>query len=445
MHADVERFGHDPDQRFLRVIEQQGRVRLASDSNEQAAILLDYLCALATDVIGPFGTPAADDDNAARGEGFLVTLKGNRLAIAPGRFWVDGYLCVNDEAVSYDAQPDFPEAPPLPDAPYLVYLDAWERHLSAAQVPSIRDVALGGPDTCSRSKLVWQVRVAAVDGLKQPKNLDALFKLWPKWREEIDPPNQGLLAVDVAREAGPPDPCPAPADAGYYGNENQLYRVEIHRGSGVTVKDADLPATFKWSRDNGSVHYPLARIEGTVAVLLDPPLDCTKQLTPGTLVEVVDDHSELLGRPGLLARVKEVDDDGDDVVVHLSTGPEGAVAPERRPMLRRWDHPDVEGSGEPPRADGGLELVPGNEFVLEDGIVIRFGDEKSQFRTGDYWTFPARAATGDVIWPRNIDGKGLATPPHGVRHHLAPLAMVDDRGTLIDLRVGFPRQATLFS
>jgi hypothetical protein len=457
MHADVERFGFDPDKRFLRVIEQQGRVVLAADANEQAAILLDYLRELAVDVIGDFGTPA-DAKNKKPGPGFAVTAADGELRIAAGRFWVDGYLCVNDAEVAYAGQADYPEAPAPPDGSFVVYLDAWERHVSAAEDPSIRDVALGGPDTCSRSKLVWQVRVlsppwsgaAPAAGIKA----DAVVDRWrSEWGPMADPPNRGSLVVEVSRDDGPPDPCQVPADAGYFGNENQLYRVEVHRGSGVMVDGAALPPTFKWSRDNGSVVYPLAGIDGTVAVLRDPPLDCTKQLSPGTLVEVVDDHSSLLARPGVLGRVLEVDDDGDEVVVHLSQGPADTIAPERHPMLRRWDHPDVEGgeSGVPRRADdGALELVEGATlaFTLEDGITVRFapaGDaDPVRYRTGDYWTFAARAAIGDVIWPRNEAGEALPVAPHGIDHHMAPLALVmPDR--VVDARVGFPRLGPLYT
>jgi hypothetical protein len=42
---------------------------------------------------------------------------------------------------------------------YLVYLDVWEHLITAVEDESIREVALGGPDTAARSKLVYQVKV----------------------------------------------------------------------------------------------------------------------------------------------------------------------------------------------------------------------------------------------------------------------------------------------
>lgn len=44
-------------------------------------------------------------------------------------------------------------------------------------------------------------------------------------------------------------------------------------------------------------------------------------------------------------------------------------------------------------------------------------------------------ATGDVEWPRDNDGP-VASPPHGIEHHFAPLAIyngVTSSSALVDL------------
>ncbi|MBA3493950.1 MAG: hypothetical protein H0T87_07525, partial [Gammaproteobacteria bacterium] len=58
-------------------------------------------------------------------------------------------------------QPDYPlkEGEKLDNGNYLVYLDVWERHLTYIEDDLIREVALGGPDTATRAKIVWQVKV----------------------------------------------------------------------------------------------------------------------------------------------------------------------------------------------------------------------------------------------------------------------------------------------
>ena len=73
----------------------------------------------------------------------------------------------------------------------------------------------------------------------------------PGWLDVIRP-SGGRLTTDTVDDDGTDDPCELPPVAGYSGLENQTYRVEIHEGG------APGTATFKWSRDNGSVAIPVA-------------------------------------------------------------------------------------------------------------------------------------------------------------------------------------------
>jgi hypothetical protein len=59
---------------------------------------------------------------------------------------------------------------------YLIYLDVWERHITYLEderFPSIREVALGGMDSATRAKIVWQVK--AWTGKPAP-NMDTDWK-----------------------------------------------------------------------------------------------------------------------------------------------------------------------------------------------------------------------------------------------------------------------------
>src|SRR5215510_16247031 len=95
MKADLSRSTFRPLKHFTRVLMQQGRVQLDADWNEQAAIQLRYLRALAADVIGEHGGPAAN-------WGFAITeLKltppvRTDFRIGPGHYYVDGILCEVD-------------------------------------------------------------------------------------------------------------------------------------------------------------------------------------------------------------------------------------------------------------------------------------------------------------------------------------------------------------
>jgi len=64
---------------------------------------------------------------------------------------------------------------------------------------------------------------------------------------------------------------------------------------------------------------------------------------------------------------------------------------------------------------------------LEDGIQVMFSPG-GVYRSGDYWTMPARVATGQIEWPSTPDANGVevndAVAPEGVEHHYAPLGTV---------------------
>ena len=162
MKSDLTGDTFEPTKQLSRVIMQQGRVALDADHNEQVAIFWHYLRALAEDVIGPHAAPAA-----AGGFELEVTDE-SQVTISAGRYYVDGILVENDTMRAYGEQPHYPVADGDPlltlsggeAATLFVYLDAWERHVTWIDDAGLREVALGGPDTCTRAQVVWQVRVA---------------------------------------------------------------------------------------------------------------------------------------------------------------------------------------------------------------------------------------------------------------------------------------------
>src|SRR5512139_2925179 len=93
MKADLTRNTFDPLKHYSRVLMQQGRVQLDADWNEQGAILLHYLQALAADLIGPHAGPQG-------AVGFKIGLAGEpgkNFTIDPGRYYVQGILAENEQ------------------------------------------------------------------------------------------------------------------------------------------------------------------------------------------------------------------------------------------------------------------------------------------------------------------------------------------------------------
>ncbi|MGP3927099.1 DUF6519 domain-containing protein [Streptomyces sp. 8N616] len=480
MHADISRITFRPDRHYSAVVAQQGRVQLDADANENTAIQLYQARTTAADLIGQHGGPAG-------ATGFKINfLSGNRelddLTIGGGRYYVDGILvdatrpqpgtAVDDDGHdghdghdrdedggqggagaapepprtwTYWDQPDGyrdPERPGdrLPTGlPFLVYLKVWERSVTAAEDPALREVALGSalPDTAARTKVVWQV--LALEGSKLDLedgsgDKDAVRAAFGRWAAKAALPGSRLAARSERPEHADEDPCLVKPDARYRGPENQLYRVEVHDGG--TAEDA----TFKWSRENGSVVFPVDGLDGTWVELASLGSDDKLDLNVGDWVEFVDTAYSSRLEPLPLLRVEELDLPGRRV--RLSAEPEPGVGrrPELHPFLRRWDH--REGSrrgkgGAPARLKhGAVKVEEGRWLPLEDGVEVYFAAEGT-YRAGDYWLIPARTTTGSVEWPVNEARKPLLRAPLGVQVHYAPLAWVLSEQSESDLRQSF--------
>lgn len=439
MKGDFSRDSFDPMRHFSRVLMQQGRLQLDADWNEQSAIVLHYLRALTRDVIGDHGGPGA---------GFAVnetSPSAMDFLILRGRYYVDGVLCENETSLAYTEQPR-----PLAlesNKSHLVYLDVWERHVTALDVDVVREVALNGADTATRAQVVWRVGVA-LEGPNGDPIPTAPGTNWEDWLHTTGWPNswvslwqprsRGLLSARAKREPGAAsEPCSVSPESRYRGLENQLYRVEVHSGGKAPQ------ATFKWSRDNGSVVFPVRSIAGHTIMLGSWDRRDYAGLEVGDWVELLDDDTVLSGGSGPLAQVANVDP--DELAVGLSV-PGGVTLPtfdadgclEKHVQLRRWDFrsgtANPAGDEPEPADDGGLLIEEDKWLTLEDGVQVQFakpapGDEY-RYRTGDYWLIPARTATGDVQWPGPTEAPEPRSP-RGVHHHYAPLAIVH-AGSAVD-------------
>jgi hypothetical protein len=422
MKGDFSRWTFDPTKHYSRVLSLQGRVFLDADFNEGQELGLQHLRKLTADLLGPHGGP---------GTAFEIDATQNPSAdfvIRGGRYYVNGIVCENDADVNYLSL--VPKPDPIAGGSYVAYLDVWERFVTfiededlttADLQQSIREVALGGPDTAARSEVVWQVRLLKFGALAAPpKNDDTSYREFLKElvNQSILRPDasKGMIKARARKPKTADQPCPTSPDSQYRGPENQLYRVEIHN-PGV-FPPAQAPAggskpSFKWSRENGSVVFSIRSLEGPTVTLETLGHDERLGLKVGDLVEVVDDTYVLQNRAEQLRMVKSIDP--ETYIVELDAAPVsnvGTVSTDH-PILRRWEgYADVSRNADP-LTDGYL--------ALEQGVEVYFGD--GDYRTGDYWITPARVPTGDVEWPGPPDDPQLE-PPQGILHWYAPLAFL---------------------
>jgi hypothetical protein len=468
MKGDFSRIRFSPEKQYTAVIEQQGRVALDADANEQIAIN-EYLSRAETvDVIGEYGAPVND-------AGFAITVNNSEILIGTGRYYVEGLMCENTNSnLTLSTQP-FLMDPNLDEAGLLqellrykgeasirVYLQVWQRLVTALDDPCLREPALGQADTTARLQTVWRVVASLVapahlnpGPIRHPVPGERLNRTNPVLSSVTTRPVTGIgtrpitLPVSVstgtsgtpgtaplpihfltcceqmyldtaefstgklsAQTSGSSDTCgcqPIPA-AGYRGLENQLYRVEIHTGGDETT------ATFKWSRENGSVVSAVLGVSGATVQVDSLGPDANLGFQANQWVEIYDD-TNLFGinpnQPGSLYQIQSIDYTSNSITMYIPVAP---VETWRNARIRRWDQTAASATSD------GIPLSAGTWLDLENGIQISFS--AGTYQSGDYWTIPARTASGQIDWPPCGSDGSPWQPAKSVRVYSAPLACI---------------------
>lgn len=382
-----------------------------ADINEAQDLIIDRVETGTLDVIGQSGGPKA-------GAGFGVTVNGaGQLELSAGHYYVEGILCQLEASTLITVQPDLPGLA-MPDQPgvYLAYLDASFDHITALDDPSIQDVALHGADTTTRQRVKAQVRLLRVNN--NPAAEATCSTEFEAWNSAIAGPT-GAAAARAEPEAAAENECSMTPGAGYRSLLNQLYCLVIHHPGNETE------ATYKWSRENGSIASLWLSQDGNDLTVEPQGRDPHRLFRPNGWVELIDRERELREEPGTLVRLTNVRDNVLTIDPTTATGPVDFSAFQSLPRVRRWESAGALPLNNAPDADG---FSP-----LEYGVQARFSS--GTYRTGDYWMIPARTATGDIEWPRDgATNDPLLQPRHGVNHHFAKLALLGFDGAAWSLR-----------
>ena len=383
--------------------------------------------------------------------------------------------------LTYNTQADYPNPEQnLIPGTYFAYIDVWERHITTIEDSSIREIALNIPDTTTRSKIVWQLKLrkikeeedireeaekqlldfvnaievpegkqedkkTLIDDLnkiikqqqkipdsdvkkfktrfnqltdidEQQKNFKELLTRHNKIDDEVISQsdkvwgnfvNNNQTGFTEAKMNACARLCTnvgasASSTTGYQRLENQLYRVEIHDPGEIGK------ATFKWSRENGSIVSSIVRIEGNTIVIPKSSQDAwSSSQARQQWIEITNEERELKGNPGVLAPLTRIISD-----TKIEFGSPTTNLPENPTKVRRWEGAAIE--------------IKSQEWIdLEGGIKVKFSSDSS-YETGDYWLIPARTATNDIEWPQ--DGGEPAKPipqaPRGIKHDYSLLGLV---------------------
>lgn len=440
MSGDYSRKRFEVRRGYSGVLMQQGRVQLDSDWNEQIEIEDRRLRAETIDIIGrcvvPWSTPM----------GFKVEWDGSKLSIGQGRIYVDGLLAENHgggavefdsllaelrgtESRALDEQPFQPQSTEIPPSgTFLIYVDVWQREITALEAPEIVETAVG-VDTTTRLQTAWQVKLLPKDvGNVECKTPDEQVPGWA----DVTRPSGGRLTTSIESTPTEIGPCILPPGSGFRGLDNRLYRVEIHSAR------TNETATFKWSRDNASVAASVVAIENNATIKVDRlGRDAEMRFKSGDWIEITDDVRELSGKSGLMRKIASVDPSLRSIVLveNIPAGEFPAIVDEiqqRHTRIIRWDQ-----SGGEVEANGGLNKIPTDNtaVTLEDGIQVTFSLDSAtgRYLVGDYWVFCARTNNREI---EKLD----RAPPRGVHHHFGRLALFSVAGGVQDCRVLWPQR-----
>lgn len=387
MPGDYSRFTDDESKRRAAVLMQQGKVQLDADWNEQAAIQLRRDRLQSLDIMGNSAVPRETTPNAFK----IMPGPGPfNFTFGAGRMYVGGLLAetMPGDTLTYRDQPFFrPALPPaLPAGRSLVYLDVFQRELTYIEDPDMLEPALNDVDTGTRVQTIWQLRTALLSehpGLKCDTNLNDVF-----------PPTDAKLTVAVNLPPDKPDPCQLPEVGGFFDVENRHYRVEVHGTNKIKFARDPVVSAVETNVLGGGAE--------TVITVKRIGRDPVLRFEVGNFVELVNDERVLNGVPGIFGKIKTINEASRQITI-LADIKAADCAANLHPYLVRWD--------------SDLKPIPTAGLVdLEAGIQIKVTG--TRFRNGDYWNFPARAATRSA-------GPLVDAPPRGVKHHYAALATID--------------------
>ncbi len=438
MKGDFSRFTFDPLKNYITVLKQQGRVELDSDWNEQAELFAENLRQLAADLLGPLAIPLTPDNNGYANSNALAIGGFSRgtggvldFTIGKGSIYIGGYYYRLPKDITYRTQADYPE-PEMPDGKgdYLVYLEAWRKSVSYIDDESIREPALGGPDTCMRTRLLGQVRLLVADDISSPEEAC-------RYLTEASPPSNITLTLHIDQSAHQLPLNFGEVDLGgglIPGNLH--YRLEIHRGMEI---DGNAIEGIKWSDENGSVlARALKSIDSRTILAEEPELVTGESFKPGDWVEVSNIVTELHRHGGQMAQIERLDSTSGGLLVTLDSDIHPLLTRRKNgnstleagllPRLQRWS-----GYITP--------LTLKNNYNLGRGVKVTFGssERRFHFEPGDYWTYAIRDREYNR---RHVPVKAL---PSGIKKYRYPLAIIK-RGPksekIIDCRRFFKPLAT---
>ena len=414
MTADRARVSYDPTRQYRSVISQQGRVTLEADNNEAAAIADEALRLETIDVVGVTGTP---DNGYAPGSGSGP----GGVSIGPGIFYLGGWRLQLDKKIDLSSQPDWLDQPAtkITTGNLLVALLLNEQSVCAVEDQALREVALGGPDSAARARLMQHFLRLPLHGKTCVAGATMLTDLLTADGVTIDPATLQLMSqarLQAGFVPGPPaaDPCTPAAAGGYLGADNQLIRVTV-----IDYKAAAQTGTLLWGWNNASTLYRAGMTNPLTLTLTGAPVDFEHAPQLGQAVEILRSQAKL-------------DDDGNYVAA-----PQGFVTTVAQAYSFDFGTvgltdplpPEYQSDSNPLFIRLWQAIVPftaGQTTALDSAsgitVTITLPALPAHIALRPFWRFAVRPSTPVQIYPqRYLDAP---QPPDGPRQWIADIAVM---------------------
>jgi hypothetical protein len=433
MTADIARFTYDPTREYRYLIRQQGRVTLEADENEATALASETLRLETIDLIGPA---------VAVGTGCEVSASGNTLTINIGVFYLGGWRLELDAPVNLANQPDWLDAPAIPTANTLVIaLLLTEQSVCAVEDQALLEVALGGPDSAARARLMQHFLPIPISGNNCQDAATTVNQLLGTDGCSLGPSNQILSQARLKARfvPGPPatDPCTPAAAGGYLGADNQMVRVTIWQ-----FDSGSQTGSLLWGWNNASLLYRATMASDPYTLnLITVPVDEEHAPQQGQWVEILrsqadlGDNNYIADEQGFITYLAEgYSFDTGTLVLH---DPLPALYQANKPPLfvRLWQASVPFNAGQATALDNVSGLT----------VTVTLPALPTQIAARPFWRFAVRPATPQAIYPARY----LETPqpPDGPRQWITDLAVVSSSSgggwtVIADCRIPFGPQGS---
>ncbi|ANG64526.1 hypothetical protein A8C75_20000 [Marinobacterium aestuarii] len=412
MKTQLSRTSFDATKRYNGVFQQMGRMLTDADWNELNLIDGERVRqALLHSVLT--GTPrnsgivrrdASDTAGLYYGEAVIEGISARLLPAVINAAPADGSID------NIQNQADFP-ACPLPPGDHRLYLDVWERSVTALEDIDLIDPALNGADTCTRRQVMCQLKWCSTDTDPQ----DPLIN--PKT-------GTARLSLELREGSTEPDLCDPCAEELALQEKigNYLFRVEVHQ---VEYDAAGQPSRvlLKWSSENGAEQHSLNSLPPGFA----SAAWCYEFFSGADTGFASEKH------PGRHLATGFTPTYGELVAGFPASGSE----PANLSLVRRWDGfaafdrvagewqldsgfdrnvalSTTLGANSPGRVTNGDTVL-----LVLDAITLTLALEDNALLAGDYWQVAVRESV-HALDPQLLD----AALPQGIEHHYMTIGSV---------------------